>query len=208
MTLRLCFFAAGGTSTAAKCAAVSSALPSPVTSTASTATSRTRRVAPSACAKVRYSVQRCTRSISFIALLYLKTSKQSAVLVKDNTVNKLRSCWHLLAGMLLIRRKSATDADHIWRKYSAAYFWLRCFVIIYLTRRLWIFCLFAFYKDFFSNQILLGQGYRLHYNNIGISRLGMLYSSTEHCITISKLFTVDRKSMWLIAVDINQHSWL
>lgn len=150
MTLRLCFFAAGGTSTAAKCAAVSSALPSPATSTASTATSRTRRVAPSACAKVRYSVQRCTRSISFIALLYLKTSKQSAVLVKDNTVNKFRSCWHLLAGMLLIRRKSATDADHIWRKYSAAYFWLRCFVIIYLTRRLWIFCLFVFYKDFFS----------------------------------------------------------
>lgn len=43
---------AGGTSMAVRCAAVSSVLPSPVTSTAAMAIGRTGRAAPSACVKV------------------------------------------------------------------------------------------------------------------------------------------------------------
>lgn len=43
---------AAGTSMAARCVAASSVLPSPVTSTASMATDRTGRAAPSACVKV------------------------------------------------------------------------------------------------------------------------------------------------------------
>lgn len=43
---------AGGTSTAARCAAASSVPPSPATNTAATATDTTGRAAPSACVKV------------------------------------------------------------------------------------------------------------------------------------------------------------